>query len=127
VTTRAENETLTRVGAGTPGGEMFRRYWLPVGISADLKAKPTLVRVLGEDLVLFRDGAGRPGLLGALCSHRRANLALGSQTARGLQCRYHGWQYDVAGRVLVTPGEHRRATSKTPCSIPPTPARRWAG
>jgi nitrite reductase/ring-hydroxylating ferredoxin subunit len=105
MTTRAENDALTRVGPGTPGGEMFRRYWLPVGVSADLKAKPTLVRVLAEDLVLFRDGAGRPGLLGALCSHRRANLALGSQTARGLQCRYHGWQYDVAGRVIHTPGE----------------------
>lgn len=105
MTTRDENQTLCRVGPGTPGGEMFRRYWLPVGISADLKDKPTMVRVLGEDLVLFRDGAGRPGLLGAFCSHRRTNLALGTSTSLGLQCRYHGWQYDVSGRVVLTPGE----------------------
>jgi 5,5'-dehydrodivanillate O-demethylase len=112
MTTREENQILTRVGPGTPGGEMFRRYWLPVGITDDLKDKPTLVRALGEDLVLFRDGQGRPGLLGALCSHRRANLALGTSTALGLQCRYHGWQYDVRGRVVITPGEPEESDLK---------------
>jgi 5,5'-dehydrodivanillate O-demethylase oxygenase subunit len=105
MTTKAENEALCRVGPGTPGGEMFRRYWMPVGISADLQDKPTMVRILGEDLVLYRDASGTPGLVGALCSHRRANLALGSVTSRGLQCRYHGWQYDAQGHVLNTPGE----------------------
>ena len=103
--TREENETLTRVGAGTPMGDLLRRYWWPVGMSADAKDKPTFVRLLGEDFVLFRDGEGRPGVLGAYCSHRRANLCLGDVEAAGLRCRYHGWLYDVEGRVLQTPGE----------------------
>jgi len=93
-------------------GELFRRYWLPIGVSADLTNKPTLIRVLGEDLVLFRDGTGKVGLLGALCSHRRANLALGTCTGRGLQCRYHGWTYDTAGRVVHTPGEPPETSPK---------------
>ena len=81
-TTREENEILTKVGPGTPGGEMLRRYWWPVGISAELRNKPTFIRLLGEDLVLFRDGTGRPGVLGAYCSHRRANLCLGDVEKR---------------------------------------------
>jgi 5,5'-dehydrodivanillate O-demethylase oxygenase subunit len=105
MTTKAENELLTRVGPGTPMGETLRRYWWPVGISADLQAKPTFIRVLGEDLVLFRDGQGRPRVLGALCSHRRANLCLGSTEQDGIRCRYHGWVYDREGKVLETPGE----------------------
>jgi len=105
-TTKEENEVLTRVGRGTPMGELLRRYWWPVGISADLKDKPTFIRLLGEDLVLFRDGKGRPGVLEALCSHRRANLCLGNVEEKGLRCRYHGWLYDINGNVLDTPGEH---------------------
>ncbi len=103
--TKEENEILTRVGPGTPMGELLRRYWWPVGISADLKDKPSFIRLLCEDLVLFRDRKGRPGVLGALCSHRRANLCLGSTEERGLRCRYHGWVYDINGNVLETPGE----------------------
>jgi len=112
MTTREENEVLTRVGPGTPMGELFRHYWLPVGISLDLKDKPTFVRVLGEDLVLFRDSSGRVGLLGALCSHRRANLCLGTVAQNGLRCRYHGWLYDTHGRVLHTPSEPPESTFK---------------
>ena len=104
-TTKKENEILTGVGPGTPTGELLRRYWWPVGISADLKDKPTLIRLLCEDLVLFRDGKGRPGILGAVCSHRRANLCLGNVATEGLRCRYHGWLYDINGKVLETPGE----------------------
>ncbi len=104
-TTKEENEVLTRVGPGTPMGELLRRYWWPVGISADLKDKPTFIRLLCEDLVLFRDGKGRLGVLGAQCSHRRANLCLGSTEERGIRCRYHGWVYDLNGNVLETPGE----------------------
>ena len=99
-TTKEENEILTQVGRGTPMGELLRRYWWPVGISADLKDKPTFIRLLGEDLVLFRDGKGRPGVLGALCSHRRANLCLGNVEEKGIRCRYHGWLYDTDGNVL---------------------------
>ncbi len=112
MTTRAENETLSRVGPGTPMGEVFRRYWLPVGVSDDLKSKPTFVRVLGEDLVLYRDRGGQVGLLGALCAHRRANLCLGTTMNRGLMCRYHGWTYDADGTVLRTPSEPPESTFK---------------
>ena len=103
--TKEQNEVLTRVDPGTPMGDLLRLYWWPVGISADLKDKPTFIRVMCEDLVLFRDGDGRVGLLGALCSHRRANLCLGNAEERGLRCRYHGWLYDVNGKVLEIPGE----------------------
>ncbi|MGH7771952.1 MAG: Rieske 2Fe-2S domain-containing protein [Candidatus Binatia bacterium] len=104
-TTKEENEILTRVGPGTPMGELLRRYWWPVGFSAHLKDKPTFIRVLCEDLVLFRDGKGKAGVLGAYCSHRRANLCLGNVEKEGLRCRYHGWLYDINGKVLQTPGE----------------------
>ncbi len=103
--TKEENEMLTRVGKGTPMGKFFRKYWLPVGISADLKTKPTFVRVLGEDLVLYRDKSGTVGLLDARCAHRRANLCLGTSMNKGLMCRYHGWVFDADGTVLRTPSE----------------------
>jgi 5,5'-dehydrodivanillate O-demethylase oxygenase subunit len=103
--TKEENEMLTRVGKGTPMGEFFRKYWLPVGISADLKTKPTFIRVLGEDLVLYRDRSGTVGLLDARCAHRRANLCLGTAMSKGLMCRYHGWVFDADGTVLQTPSE----------------------
>ena len=99
-----QNERMTRVGAGTPGGAMLRRYWWPVGVAAHLAARPTFVRLLGEDLVLFRDGAGRIGLIGAQCSHRRANLCLGTIEGDGLRCRYHGWKYGIDGSILEIPG-----------------------
>jgi phenylpropionate dioxygenase-like ring-hydroxylating dioxygenase large terminal subunit len=76
---KAENEMLTRVGRGTPGGEMLRRYWWPVGFSELVvkKGKPSKVRLLGEDLVLFRDGGGQLGLLDLHCSHRGTSLEFG--------------------------------------------------
>lgn len=104
-TTKEENEILTRVGPGTPMGELLRRYWWPVGFTEHLKDRPTSIRVLCEDLVLFRDGKGRAGVLGAYCSHRRANLCLGDVEKDGLRCRYHGWLYDINGKILQTPGE----------------------
>src|SRR6185312_1329823 len=103
--TKEQNEALCRVGGGTPTGEMLRRYWWPVGIAADLRDRATFVRLLGEDLVLFRDGIGRPGLLAAHCSHRGANLCLGTVEHDGLRCRYHGWKYDADGQLLDAPGE----------------------
>ena len=86
-------------------GETLRRYWWAIGISADLKDRPTFIRVLGEVLVLFRDGSGRLGLIDVSCSHRRTNLCLGIVEQDGLRCRYHGWKYAVDGTVLRTPGE----------------------
>ncbi|HEY6366393.1 MAG TPA: Rieske 2Fe-2S domain-containing protein [Candidatus Binatia bacterium] len=95
-----ENEMFTHVGAGTPGGEMLRRYWHPIGFSTELKGRPKRRRLLGEDLVLFRDDRGRLGLLGLRCLHRGTSLEFGHIEDGGLRCCYHGWLYDVEGRVL---------------------------
>ena len=105
--TREENERLTRVGPGTPGGELLRRYWFPVGVASELtEQNPTqLVRILGETLVLFRDRSGRVGLLQDKCSHRGASLSYGRVENRGLACPYHGWLYDTEGKCLETPAE----------------------
>ena len=96
---------LTRVGPGTPCGELMRRYWQPVCLSADLKDLPKPVRILGEDLIAFRDGQGRAGLLFFRCSHRGASLEYGRVEERGLRCCYHGWLYDVEGKILEMPLE----------------------
>lgn len=103
--TREQNKLLTQVGPGMPMGEVLRRYWWPVGISDHLKDKPTFIRVLGEDLVLFRDRSGKPGVLDAHCSHRGVNLCFGTVQDHGLRCRYHGWVYDIGGNVVEIPGE----------------------
>ena len=105
--TAEENELLTRVGPGTPGGELLRRYWQPVGIPPELPAEqPTkFVRILGEDLVLFKDTRGRVGLLADHCSHRGASLVYGRVEERGIACAYHGWLYDLEGNCLETPAE----------------------
>ncbi|MGQ0572419.1 MAG: Rieske 2Fe-2S domain-containing protein [Armatimonadota bacterium] len=102
---KTENERLTRVGRGTPMGELLRRYWLPIGVSSDLKEKPTFVRVLGEDLVLFRGKGGQTGLLGATCPHRHANLCLGNVVGDDLRCRYHGYTWSPEGKLVYVPKE----------------------
>jgi 5,5'-dehydrodivanillate O-demethylase len=104
---KEENELLTRVGRGTPAGEMLRRYWWPVGFSelVGKKSQPTKVRLLGEDLVLFRDGGGRLGLLGLNCSHRGTSLEFGRVEEEGIRCCYHGWLYDTRGQCLEQPAE----------------------
>jgi 5,5'-dehydrodivanillate O-demethylase oxygenase subunit len=110
--TPEENELFTRVGPGTPAGEMLRRYWWPVGFSDQVADKPVPVRILGEDLVLFRDGAGQVGLLERACAHRLASLEYGRVEPEGIRCCYHGWLYDVAGRCLQQPAEPPESTFK---------------
>ena len=95
-----EDAELTHVGPGTPCGEYLRRYWQPVAMSAELGDLPRVVRILGEDLVLFRDGSGRPGLLHRHCAHRGASLEYGIVAERGIICCYHGWHYDIDGTIL---------------------------
>ena len=82
----SHDATLTEVGAGTPMGELLRRYWHPVGLAGDAGATPRQVRVLGEDLVLFRDGQGRPGLVHPRCAHRGASLWYGRVENVGIRC-----------------------------------------
>ena len=102
----SENETLTHVGRGTPMGELMRRYWQPVAAVAQLDEHPTLaVRLMGEDLVLYKDTRGGYGLLDRHCPHRRADLCYGMPEERGLRCHYHGWLFDGAGACLHQPFE----------------------
>ena len=101
------NERICRVGPGTPGGEMLRRYWHPIAVASELtKEAPTKqVRILGEDLVLFRDGQGRLGLIEELCCHRSASMYYGFVEDDGIRCAYHGWKFDTQGRCIEQPFE----------------------
>jgi phthalate 4,5-dioxygenase len=105
--TAEENNLLTRTGPKTPAGELLRRYWQPVALAEELPAggPPRTVRIMGEELVLFRDDHGRPGLLGLHCSHRGTDLSYGRIEDGGLRCLYHGWLYDISGCVIEQPGE----------------------
>ncbi len=100
-----EDKELTHSGRGTPGGEYMRRFWLPVGLTAEVGDRPRKLRVLNEDLVAFRDKSGRLGLLHMHCAHRGSSLEYGIPMERGLRCCYHGWTYDIDGTCLDTPGE----------------------
>lgn len=99
------DEYLTRVGPGTPCGELMRRYWHPVGISDAVTTRPQSVRILGENLILFRDGNGKPGLLHERCAHRGTSLFYGKVEEAGIRCCYHGWLFDVNGNCLEQPCE----------------------
>ena len=102
--TQEENERLTQVGAGTPGGELLRRYWHPVAASADIEREPVIpVRVFGENLVLYRSGKGELGLIQERCPHRSASLAYGIPDDDGLHCPYHGWHFNNKGQCIGIP------------------------
>jgi nitrite reductase/ring-hydroxylating ferredoxin subunit len=96
---------LAETGPGTSGGEYLRRYWHPIMLRSELKDLPVAIRILGEDLVIFRDHSGRIGLLHKNCIHRGASLEFGIVQERGIACCYHGWHFDVDGTVLSTPAE----------------------
>ena len=102
-----QNEFLTRVDPGTPCGELLRRYWHPVAAARELtEEKPKKrVRLLGEDLVLYRDKNGKFGLLDEQCSHRGASLYYGFVEEGGIRCAYHGWKYDGDGKCVEQPFE----------------------
>lgn len=112
---RAENDLLTRTGLGTPLGLLMRRYWIPALLSEEVPepdSPPVRVRLLGEDLVAFRDSEGRVGLLEEHCAHRGTSLFFGRNEQCGLRCIYHGWKYDIEGQVLETPAEPAGSTLK---------------
>jgi len=101
-----DNERLTQVKAGTPVGDLLRRYWYPIAAVTELARHPTkFVKILGEELVLFKDPQGKLGLIDAYCGHRRANLVYGMPEADGLRCPYHGWMFDRAGQCVEQPFE----------------------
>ena len=110
----ADNKLITEVGPGTPMGSLLREYWMPALLSTEIEADgdPVRMRLLGEDLVAFRDTEGKVGILGAHCPHRRAELFLGRNEESGLACVYHGWKFDVTGRCVLMPNEPPESTFK---------------
>lgn len=104
--TAEENRLLTQVGAGTPGGELLRRYWHPIAGASEFSDKSTKqIRLLGEDLVLYRDRSGTFGLIEPLCPHRRINLLYGIPLEHGIRCPYHGWAFNETGQCIEQPYE----------------------
>ena len=106
--TASENERLARVGRGTPTGEMMRRFWIPACLAEEVAERdgtPVRVRLLGENLVAFRDSAGTVALVDEACPHRRASLALGRNEDGGLRCIYHGWKFGSDGHCIEMPTE----------------------
>ena len=108
----AADAFLTHVGPETPCGEFLRRYWQPIAYAHELKDRPLRRRVMGEDLVLFRDGRGKLGLLQLNCCHRGTSLEFGRIEECGIRCCYLGWLFDVDGRILDTPLEPADSTLK---------------
>lgn len=100
------NKRLVEVSPDTPMGELMRRYWQPCALSKDITSeKPQKIRLLGEDLIIFRDGQGNPGLVHQNCCHRGANLYYGRIEEDGIRCCYHGWKFDVKGNCIEQPAE----------------------
>jgi 5,5'-dehydrodivanillate O-demethylase oxygenase subunit len=109
--TEKENERLTRVGPGTPMGELLRRYWQPIAAAVELEDSPVKhIKILGESLVLFRGRKGQLGLIGDTCPHRRVSLVYGVPEEEGLRCPYHGWMFDQTGQCIEMPAESPNST-----------------
>jgi phthalate 4,5-dioxygenase len=123
-----DNERLTRVGPDTPMGKLFRRYWIPAALSEEFPepdGAPVRLRLLGEDLVAFRDTNGDVGLVGAYCPHRRAPMFFGRNEECGLRCVYHGWKFDKSGACVDMPSEPADSLFKTKVTIEAYPT--WEG
>jgi phenylpropionate dioxygenase-like ring-hydroxylating dioxygenase large terminal subunit len=116
----ADNEILTRVGPGTPMGNLLRRYWMPCLLSNEIPeadGAPVRVRILGEDLVAFRDSEGRAGMFVQACPHRGASMFFGRNEEAGLRCVYHGWKFDVSGACVDMPSEPAESNFKSKVRI----------
>jgi len=123
-----DNALLTRTGAGTAMGDLFRRFWQPVLLSQELPepdGPPLRVKIFGEDLIAFRDSGGRVGLLDPVCPHRGANLFFGRNEQGGIRCAYHGWKFDVAGRCLDMPTMPPESRFRDKVRAGAYPAREW--
>jgi 5,5'-dehydrodivanillate O-demethylase len=123
-----ENERLTRVGPGTPMGDLLRRYWYPVAAAAQLLTEPTkAIKVLDEKLVLYKDRSGTLGLVQEACAHRRVNLLYGIPEQHGLRCPYHGWLYNEKGQCLEQPAEAPDSTFKDRIKLTAYPVQEMGG
>ncbi|HEY8691262.1 MAG TPA: Rieske 2Fe-2S domain-containing protein [Chloroflexota bacterium] len=123
-----QNERFTQTGSGTPGGELLRRYWWPIAIGAQVESDAVIpVRLLGEDLALYRTEGGKLGLLSQRCAHRGASLVFGIPEEDGLRCAYHGWRYDPTGQCNETPGEPADSTFKDRVCIAGYPVEELGG
>lgn len=126
-----DNDLLTRAGRGTPGGELFRRFWIPVLLSRELPepdSAPKRIRVLGEDLMAIRLTDGRPAVVARRCPHRGADLFFGRNEQQGIRCAFHGWKFDASGQCVDMPNVERNANYEQICTrmrITAYPARDW--
>lgn len=128
--TPEENDLLCRVENGAPMGQLMRRHWIPVCLSEEVPESdgaPVKARILGEDLVVFRDTNGRVGVMDEYCPHRRASLVLGRNEECGLRCLYHGWKMDVEGNVLEMASEPGASALKEKVKHRAYPVHEWGG
>ncbi len=128
--TQAENDMLTQTGPGTPMGELFRRFWLPVMLADELPGPdcdPKRLRVLCEDLIAFKDSSGQVGVVDAYCPHRGAPMFFGRNEEDGLRCVYHGWKFDVTGACTDLPNAPEGETFKNKVTITAYPAAEKGG
>jgi 5,5'-dehydrodivanillate O-demethylase len=122
------NERLTRVGPGTPLGNLLRRYWFPIARTPELVDEPVLaVTLLGENLALFRSDSGKLGLVAQRCPHRGASLAYGIPEEEGIRCAYHGWCFDRTGQCIDQPAEPADSTFKDRIQVPAYPVQELGG
>jgi 5,5'-dehydrodivanillate O-demethylase len=126
--TKEQNEALTKVGPGTPMGELLRRYWVPVAITAELEAWPTKkVRIYGEDLAVWKGPDGKYGMMQEKCPHRHASLAYGICEPDGLRCPYHGWKFDFDGQCIEQPAEPEKSQFKNRIKVKAYPVQELGG
>jgi phthalate 4,5-dioxygenase len=125
-----ENELLTRTGPGTPMGNLYRRFWMPALLPSELPrpdSDPIRFRILGEDLIAFRDSNGKVGFIANNCPHRGASLFFGRNEEAGLRCVYHGWKFDVDGNCIDMPNEPPESDFRTKVKATTYPSAEWGG
>ena len=128
--TKEDNELLSRVGPGTPMGELMRQYWLPAMLSEELPAPdcpPVRIRLLGENLIAFRATSGKVGVIQNACPHRGASMFFGRNEEEGLRCVYHGWKFDLSGACVNMPSEPAESNFKNKVRTKAYPALERAG
>lgn len=124
---QADNELFTKTGPGTPMGELLRRYWQPVGIAESVTKKPQRIKVMGEELVLYRGDSGAPVLMQLRCAHRSLALDYGRVEGDALRCPYHGWLYDKTGQCVAQPAEPEGSGFKDKIKLKSYPTQELSG